>query len=55
VRPRQSVGDGAELGVQVEDARRHRPAELQEAAQFGGGGVGDEQAAGVDRERRPAG
>ena len=40
-----------ELGVEVEDARRQRPAERQEAAQLGAGVVGDEQRLRPDRER----
>ena len=44
---RQAVGEVPELGVQVEDAGRHRPAQGQVAAQLGAREVGDEQGVGA--------
>ena len=55
---RATVGEGAELGEEIQDARRHRPAEGEEAADLGGGVVGDEQGVGprvegADLQLRP--
>ena len=45
----QPVGFGPELYVQVEDSRRERPAQRQEARQLGGCVLRDEQHAGSTR------
>ena len=49
---RQPGGAALELGEQVEDTGRHRPAKCQKTAEFRTGVVGDDQGALADRERR---
>jgi hypothetical protein len=48
-----AIGGDAELRKQVENARRHRPAERQETAQLGAGVIGDEQVVRPEVEGRP--
>ena len=48
----RSVLSGLEFHVEVEDARRHRPAESDEASKFRAGVEGDEERVGTDVEGR---